>query len=83
MVVAETVPSSHYDGVGVGASKGRGVAAARAKMVSRRAKPFVVVHGDVTTVSRVTWLGLVAREVAGMSWEENNLSKSDTVLFRW
>ena len=44
-------------------------------MVSRRVKP------DVTRSE--VGADAAAREVAGMSWEENNLSKSDTVLFSW
>jgi hypothetical protein len=55
--------------VGVGDGKRRGVAAA--KMVSRRVKR------DVTRSE--VGADAAAREVAGMSWEENNLSKSDTV----
>ena len=46
-------------------------------MVSRRVKR------DVTRSE--VGADAAAREVAGMSWEENNLSmsKSDTVLFSW
>ncbi len=98
MVVEGTAPNSHVRGLGgVGAGKGRGVAAA--KMASRKVKPVLVVNGEVTRLEvrvrveaeaeaeakkgledHIAWLGLVAREVAGMSWEkENDLSKSDTV----
>jgi hypothetical protein len=55
--------------IGVGDGKRRGVVAA--KMVSRRVKR------DVTRSEVGTDAG--AREVAGMSWEENNCSVGD----RW
>jgi hypothetical protein len=47
MVVEGTAPNSHVRGLGgVGAGKGRGVAAA--KMASRKVKPVLVVDGEVT-----------------------------------
>ena len=96
MVVEGTAPNSHVRGLGgVGAGKGRGVAAA--KMASRKVKPVLVVDGEVTRLEvrvrveeakaeaeakkglegHVAWLGLMTREVAGMSWENEN--DSDTV----
>jgi hypothetical protein len=99
MVVEGMAPNSHVRGLGgVGAGKGRGMAAA--KMASRKVRPVLMVDGEVTMLEvrvrveeakaeaeaekglegHVAWLGLVAREVAGMSWEkDNDLHKSDTV----